>query len=306
MEIDLNRNCLSFAINHGDFKECAKILPSDTPYFVAICMNSTGGQVAICMNDAGPSIQGLTYMPHPKSDLGDDAAKENGLQADLDKMKKVAKKLLTQNKQQKQEYETSMDTIKEQLVALEVRLSASKSIEERLVEENDALLMEQRRLRERVRTLEQEKQCKDEEYKDVQMELDEVRSELSMMKRKQNLNPSRYLQWNSDEAVDWICSIENGRFVKYEDALRPCFAEEGVTGTDLEHITQSALRDWGVKTFKDRIALEKEIQQLVAQYSQAQQMVTHEIAQSAGSNVGKANIKPKEGNKETEGAYIHH
>ena len=139
---------------------------------------------------------------------------------------------------------------------------------------------------------------KDEEYKDVQMELDEVRSELSMMKRKQNLNPSRYLQWNSDEAVDWICSIENQRFAKYEDALRPCFAEEGVTGSELGHITQTALRDWGVKNFKDRIALEKEIQQLVAQYSQAQQLVTH--------HVGKANIKPKEGNKETEGAYIHH
>ena len=50
MKIDLDRNYLSFAVNHGDFKECAKILPSDTPYFVAICMNSTGGQVAM-LND---------------------------------------------------------------------------------------------------------------------------------------------------------------------------------------------------------------------------------------------------------------
>ena len=180
-----------------------------------------------------------------------------------------------------------IEAMEARLMAMNDALERSMANEGRLVEENDALLMEQNRLGVRVRTLEREKAAIGRECMEIESELEAVRAELMTA---QKLDTSRYHLWNSDEAVDWICSIENGRFTKYQEKLLRAFTEEGVCGEDLDKITQSALRDWGVKNFKDRVALHEHIQELV----------THHRAASASSNVSRSRWRDNEGTKETE------
>ncbi len=55
------------------------------------------------------------------------------------------------------------------------------------------------------------------ECKSMKMELKAVQSALKSLKRKQGVDTTRFMEWDGDESVDWICWIEDGRFDKYED-----------------------------------------------------------------------------------------
>ena len=72
-----------------------------------------------------------------------------------------------------------------------------------------------------------------------------------------------FQNWNSDQIVNWICSLENGRFAKYRDGLRAGFRAEGVNGSHLRHFGKWDLRNWGVQSFDDRVIIEQHIKLLV-------------------------------------------
>eukprot|EP01083_Nonionella_stella_P242904 846901_1 len=109
-----------------------------------------------------------------------------------------------------------------------------------------------------------------EECKETKLELHRVSAELSQLKARA-LDPRDYLQWSESQVVDWIISIEDGKYAVYEENLRLLFASESVNGMALSQISKPDLKDWGIKDFGHRSDLYHQIQQLVAQPQQMQQ-----------------------------------
>eukprot|EP01083_Nonionella_stella_P302521 1043348_1 len=107
-----------------------------------------------------------------------------------------------------------------------------------------------------------------EECKETKLELMRVKEDLEANKNR--LDPANYLQWSESEVVDWIISLEEGKYAAYEEHLRLVFASESVNGVALSEISKSDLKDWGIKHFLHRSNLYKAIQELVSAEEAAQ------------------------------------
>eukprot|EP01084_Bolivina_argentea_P248237 415208_1 len=78
------------------------------------------------------------------------------------------------------------------------------------------------------------------------------------------LKPSTdYKTWNLKQVIRYICSLDNGKFAKYQTVLEKSMAEQEFTAKDLKHIEKNDLLAFGVKNFGDRAALCLGIQKLV-------------------------------------------
>jgi len=101
-----------------------------------------------------------------------------------------------------------------------------------------------------------------------QLNVQRMRREIAM-KRGGNMVMvlSNYRQWNGDEVANWLCSLGgNNKFLKYKKQLQKVFKAEGVRGSSLDEIGRTDLRDWGVRSFDDRVVMSKEIKRLVAMF----------------------------------------
>eukprot|EP01083_Nonionella_stella_P139793 427216_1 len=104
-----------------------------------------------------------------------------------------------------------------------------------------------------------------EECKESKLELNEVKKELNKLKRLRRINLSNYLNWSDDDIMDWILTLEEGRYEKYEKKLRAVFNEEGVCGQAMPFIDKPELKGWGITNFMDRNNIYQHLQDLVAQ-----------------------------------------
>eukprot|EP01083_Nonionella_stella_P264330 896872_1 len=119
---------------------------------------------------------------------------------------------------------------------------------------------------ERIDKLTRENCALNEECKETKLELMRVKEEAN----RNRLDPTNYLQWSESEVVDWIISLEEGKYAAYEEHLRLVFASESVNGVALSEISKSDLKDWGIKHFLHRSNLYKAIQELVSAEEAAQ------------------------------------
>ena len=104
-----------------------------------------------------------------------------------------------------------------------------------------------------------------EECKEANMKLIEIKEELQELKRK-NINPARYMEWTSDEFVDWICHLERQKFKRYEQTLREAFKSEGIDGSSIQDIEKNDWKGWGLNSFNDRTTIHKHLQKLKHQH----------------------------------------
>eukprot|EP01083_Nonionella_stella_P178660 631791_1 len=93
----------------------------------------------------------------------------------------------------------------------------------------------------------------------------EQKQQQSQSKQAQRLDTAQYLQWSSDQLVDWIVSLEDGKYQQYENKFRTQFSKEGVNGEAIPHIDRVALNHWGIQNFMDRANLDNAIKRLVQQ-----------------------------------------
>ena len=95
--------------------------------------------------------------------------------------------------------------------------------------------------------------------------MEEAKAELDKVNRLKRINVKNYLNWSADEVVDWIDTLEEGKYEKYDANLRLIFNKEGVNGEAIVHIDKPSLRDWGVNNFKDRSNIYIHCQKLINQ-----------------------------------------
>ena len=58
------------------------------------------------------------------------------------------------------------------------------------------------------------------------------------------------MEWTSDEFVDWICSLEEDKYMKYENALRSAFKKDGVCGALIPDIEKNDWIPWGIRVLR--------------------------------------------------------
>eukprot|EP01084_Bolivina_argentea_P093527 168202_1 len=70
------------------------------------------------------------------------------------------------------------------------------------------------------------------------------------------------LTWNANDIIDWICQLENGRFIKYKDTLLSNMKQQHFNGVKLSKVTPFDLHRLGVIYVKDQYVLLCYIKQL--------------------------------------------
>ena len=81
--------------------------------------------------------------------------------------------------------------------------------------------------------------------------------------RQQSLNTDEYESWNTEQLIQWIMNLENGRFSKYREILSKNLLDEGVCGKHLSKINVLHIKGWGVKSFEDKDLLIDSITNLI-------------------------------------------
>merc|ERR1712154_720146 len=82
--------------------------------------------------------------------------------------------------------------------------------------------------------------------------------------KMQCIDKARYEQWSHEQVTEWILSLDNGRYNKYEKILRKTLKEEEVDGETLQDVDGADLKRWGITKMKDFKFLQREITKLVA------------------------------------------
>eukprot|EP01084_Bolivina_argentea_P113609 202443_1 len=125
----------------------------------------------------------------------------------------------------KQQLEIKIQELSEQIVIMK---QENKNKIYQLNKENLEFKQERGRNQQKIQQLRQQNNVLNDECKEAKLELFEVKRELKELK-KNNIDPSKFRKWTSDEFVDWICSLEQGKYSKYEEKLRVVFIEEAIS-----------------------------------------------------------------------------
>ena len=75
-------------------------------------------------------------------------------------------------------------------------------------------------------------------------------------------NVAEHKTWSLQEAMLWINSLENGKFIKYHQILSQNFKKQKVKASDLIDMDKNDLLSFGIIEFQDRVSLVKHFQTL--------------------------------------------
>ena len=108
----------------------------------------------------------------------------------------------------------------------------------------------------------------------MEMNIAQLKAENARLKEKNKelmlrvLDPSAYMEWDSDAVLNWILSLEDGRFKPYEQELTKHLALEKVRGSHFKDIEEGDVKGWGVHPFDDKKALVRHIRNVVELHGQ--------------------------------------
>eukprot|EP01084_Bolivina_argentea_P251764 422400_1 len=120
-------------------------------------------------------------------------------------------------------------------------------------------------LNEQISKLKNDKKRLYGDQKENTMLINDLKKEIKDLKSKK-LDCSKYLEWKTEEILQWILTLENGRYVKYENVLCESLKDEGVKGVHLPKVDSSDVKRWGIKQFDDIKNFTESIQQLTEKY----------------------------------------
>ena len=186
------------------------------------------------------------------------------ISADRDSLQSLADQLLhTQNelKQEIEQLKGQNNAFSVYNKKLKQEMTELKSINMQQIKVSNVEIQE---LQQQIKAFKASNYEKDKEIARLTEESKESRLELNELKRINSIDPNRYLEWNTEELVLWICGLDNGKFKKYKDRLIDAFKEQGVDGKGVEFLDKQELRGFGIDSFMDRGLIYKHIQGLSA------------------------------------------
>ena len=129
--------------------------------------------------------------------------------SNINKIQKEKNEILSQ----KQQYETMVNELLDN--------------QSKLIKENDNLKNQNIKL--------------NEEYKQSQIELNDLKLKYNKLYRKHNIDIENYKNWNYDNITDWIISLDDGIYEKYENKLREILKDEEMCGDLLSNLDKNDL-----------------------------------------------------------------
>eukprot|EP01083_Nonionella_stella_P076162 207403_1 len=119
----------------------------------------------------------------------------------------------------------------------------------------------------RMNQIREENSRLQDEKKENEMMISDLKNEIQSLKAKA-IDVSRFMQWESEEVLNWILSIEDGLYKKYEQKLREEIINSEVCGTDLITMDTGDLQQFGVTKFAHRKTLIGHIKKLTKKKKQ--------------------------------------
>ena len=80
---------------------------------------------------------------------------------------------------------------------------------------------------------------------------------------RQRKRRETYTEWNYEQICDWILSLHNGLFVKYERILRISLRECNLKGRSLKMVNNEDIQSWGIKDFEHMKLLQYYMHELI-------------------------------------------
>eukprot|EP01084_Bolivina_argentea_P253421 425668_1 len=237
MTLDLNRKQLKYKINNKELIAFRKI--EKTEYMAAVCMYSESASIELI------SYQQITAE---NDGDGDDVMDES-----ID---------LTLNEQEKVKDDMDDDIKCGECEKLKAIITGLKNENEYLENDRNKKQKQIETLHQKMETIKALNSKLNEECKEFQIDLEEMKRKYNMLNRKMNIDESKYIEWNSDRITDWIIYLDDDQYVQYEDVLRRNLKKEDVDGSILGKLNNNDLHRFGIISMKHKLAVSEHIKRL--------------------------------------------
>eukprot|EP01083_Nonionella_stella_P088060 245202_1 len=146
-------------------------------------------------------------------------------------------------------------------------VEVASSIDEEKTEDTHVLQIVNQNLREMLKDIQMKEDALIAESNKLEHECQQTALEHNELKKKYQqkiLKFDHFSEWDCDAVIEWICSLENDRYRKYETKLSVSIKHENIKGKYLGDVDKSDLHRLGVTDFADKLSLISHIKQLVA------------------------------------------
>eukprot|EP01083_Nonionella_stella_P148202 468750_1 len=92
----------------------------------------------------------------------------------------------------------------------------------------------------------------------------QLRAENNRLRKQKALNPLNYLNWKYQDIVDWIINLNENKYARYRQTLMDNMKDEEIDGSCLVALTVDDLHRFGIRAFKDKQRILKEIKVLIS------------------------------------------
>ena len=166
------------------------------------------------------------------------------------------------------QYQKQTSILQQKLASVEEENKMDKlALEEKLErgqEKQKKLQTDTVRLRQQIQNLQQQLAAAQDECKESNLQINQLKNELNKIKKIHRIDVKNYKSWSAQDLVDWIISLDGGqKYQQYANKLMVSFNSEGVDGQSMEDIDKNDLKSWGITGFKDRTNIYKHIQNVI-------------------------------------------
>ena len=120
--------------------------------------------------------------------------------------------------------------------------------------EKDELQSKVNALNQKVATLENEQ-------KEYEMTINELKEQVKKLKVNA-LDINEFREWDSNDVINWILSIDDGVLAKYEEKVKQEILDGEIEGTDLITMDMDDIKRLGIGKFAHRKVLQTNIAKL--------------------------------------------
>ena len=123
------------------------------------------------------------------------------------------------------------------------------------------------------------------EKKEYEMTINELKGRIQELKKKV-LDINKFMEWDSNDVINWVLSIDNGVLIKYEEQIKQKILLREVEGRDLVEMDMDDIERLGITKFAHQKLLRANIEKLI-QINNNERMVN--CANNEVNNEGIAN-----------------
>lgn len=101
-------------------------------------------------------------------------------------------------------------------------------------------------------------------FKEMEIKYNELKVKYNKLNNLNDNEKDCWKEWDVMDVVNWIISLDQGRYIKYKQVLMNNLRKEEIDGSCLSDIDKNDLHRFGVTSFKDKGHLCAKLKQLTS------------------------------------------